>query len=154
MAARRRALALVSVVPVWTAWAVAFFWLWPWQPALGHFVALAFLGMTLVEVALAGAMKIPCTCSYLPGKSHVHVACAAVSGFLPIVMNGARFELDALEEPTRYAAMLGVLCTTGSASGWLTTCRRTPLTFDDEPAARQSLLICGTAARVEIERPG
>ena len=73
-----RAIVLASVLPVWIAWAVTFTWQWPWQPALGHLLVLGMVGMILVEVALAGPLKIPCTCAYLPGKSQVHLVFVVV----------------------------------------------------------------------------
>ena len=144
--ARRWALAVVSVVPVLVLWAAALFWRWPWQPALGHLVALGLLGLILVEVALIGALKIPCTCSYLPGKSHVNVVvCAAALVLLPIVMNAASFEVDALQDLTTYATMLGGLCAIwiGVRRGvaWANA-TGSQLTFDDEPA--------GTAVTLEL----
>ncbi len=119
LSARRWALAVVSVVPVLVLWSAVLLWRWPWQPAFGHLVALGLLGLVLVEVALIGALKIPCTCSYLPGKSHMNVVvCAAALVLLPIVMNAASFEVDALQDPTTYATMLGGL---GVISDWRQT---------------------------------
>ena len=108
-----------------------------WQPALGHLVALGVLGMILVEAALAGALKIPCTCSYLPGKSHVNVAvCAAALVLLPLVMRAAAFEREVLQEPFSYATMLMVLCllwgAVRSGTAW-SNAGAQPI-FDDEPA--------------------
>jgi hypothetical protein len=57
--ARRRALLVASVAPVWIASTAVYFWMWPWRPALGHLVALALLGIILVEIALYGTQKIP-----------------------------------------------------------------------------------------------
>jgi hypothetical protein len=108
--ARRRALLVVSVVPVWTAAAVVLFWTWPWRPALGHLMALALLGGILVEIAMYGTQKIPCTCSYLPGRSHMHLTVfVAIVLLLPLTVMAATFERDALQDPIRYAAMLSVL---------------------------------------------
>ena len=146
LGARRWALAAVSVVPVLVVWSAALLWRWPWQPAFGHLVALGLLGLIFVEVALIGALKIPCTCSYLPGKSHVNVVvCAAALVLLPIVMNAASFEVDALQDLTTYATMLSGLCVIwiGVRRGvaW-TNASGTQLTFDDEPA--------GTAVTLEL----
>lgn len=139
--ARRRALILVSVAPVWAAWAVAFLALWPWQPALGHLALLAFLGMIFVETALIGTMKIPCTCSCLPGKSHVHLAfCVAVIWLLAVILKGARLELDALQQPAQYGFLVGMLCAIWIARrwgiAWLTNSKDVQPLFDDEPAGR------------------
>jgi len=136
--ARRWALACVSVLPVCTLWAVGLFWLWPWRPALAHLVALGFLGLTLVEVALIGGLKIPCTSSYLPGKSHVNlVVCAAALVLLPLVMKAATLERDALQDQARYATMVAALGAIWIVMRWAiarSNATGTQLTFDDEPA--------------------
>jgi len=108
--ASRRALLVLSVVPIWTAWAVVLLWLWPWWPAAGHLAVLAILGIAVAEVTLAGFRKIPFTCSYLPGKSNVHLTfwlCVGVFGLL--VDQGAELELHALWHPASYAMMIAIL---------------------------------------------
>lgn len=119
MTARRRALLLVSAAPVLVGWAAVLFWLWPWQPALGHVVALGLLSMLFVEVALAGAQKIPFTCSYLPGRSQAHLVIpVALVVVLPATIWAAGFERDALQDPVAYTVMLVVLGTTWAAVRW------------------------------------
>ncbi|HVQ16191.1 MAG TPA: hypothetical protein VMS40_21465, partial [Vicinamibacterales bacterium] len=136
--ARRWALVFVSVLPVCMLWAVGLFWLWPWRPALGHLVALGFLGLTLVEIALIGALKIPCTSSYLPGKSHVNlVVCAAALVLLPLVMKAATLEREALQDAAHYATMVATLGAILIVTRWgiaRSTATATQLMFDDEPA--------------------
>ena len=138
VSARRWALACISVLPVCTLWAVGLFWLWPWRPALGHLVALGGLGVTLVEIALIGALKIPCTSSYLPGKSHVNLAvCAGALVLLPLVMKAATFEQHALQDPSSYATMVATLGAIWIVTRWAIArahATGTQLTFDDEPA--------------------
>jgi hypothetical protein len=108
--ANRRALLGLSVAPIWTAWAVVLLWLWPWWPAVGHLVALAILGIVAAEVALAGFRKIPFTCSYVPGKSNVHLTVwLCVGGFGFLVDQGAELELHALWHPASYALMITIL---------------------------------------------
>lgn len=136
--ARRWALAIVSVVPVLVIWGIALLWHWPWQQALEHLAALALLGLILVEVALIGAIKIPCTCSYLPGKSHVNIAvCAAALVLLPLVMKAATLERRALQDSFTYATMSGALSViwvgVRRAVAWANAGGAQP-TFDDEPA--------------------
>jgi CubicO group peptidase (beta-lactamase class C family) len=141
VAARRRALIVVSAAPVWIASAAVFVWIWPWRPALGHLVAFALLSMILVEIALYGTQKIPFTCSYLPGRSHVHIAVyVAVVLLLPLAIVAARFERDALQDPIRYGAMVGVLGITWIGvrwrTAWLGRATGAQPEFEDEPAGR------------------
>ena len=101
---------VLSVVPIWTAWAVVLLWLWPWWPAAGHLAVLAILGVAVAEVTLAGFRKIPFTCSYLPGKSNFHLTfwfCVGAFGIL--VDQGAVIELHALWHPASYAMMIAIL---------------------------------------------
>jgi CubicO group peptidase (beta-lactamase class C family) len=139
--ARRWALMIVSAVPVVTAWAVALFWLWPWQPALAHVTILALLSMIAVEIALIGTVKIPCTCSYLPGKSRVHLTILVIAVvLLPGIIKAARFERDALQDPFLFATTLGILCVAWTSVRWLTNkmagAKDSVPRFEDEPAGQ------------------
>jgi hypothetical protein len=63
--------------------------MWPWQPAAGHLAALALFGLALAELALSGTQKIPFTCSYLPGRSHLNVAIVVlVMLVIPMTVGG------------------------------------------------------------------
>lgn len=137
--ARRRALMAVSVVPVSAAAAALFLWMWPWQPAIGHLVALALLGMILVELCLSGTPKIPFTCSYLPGKSRMHIAIyVAVVLLFPLTIVAVEFERDALQNTLRYSAMATVLLIawigTWARSLWPGNPAVEPPQFEDETA--------------------
>ena len=86
------------------------------------------------------------------------VVCAAALVLLPIVMNAASFEVDALRDLTTYATMLsGLVCRSGLASDAVLR-GRMPAALSSRSTmnlrAQQSRWNCGTAARVEIERPG
>jgi len=108
--ANRRALLVLAVAPVWAGSGVIFLWLWPWSPAAGHLAVLAILGIVAAEVTLAGFRKIPYTCSYLPGKSNLHLTfwlCVLAFGLL--VDEGAVLELRALWNPASYATMIAIL---------------------------------------------
>ena len=141
----RRALIAVSVAPVCIVSAVLFLWIWPWRPAVGHVVALALFGVILVEVCLSGARKIPFTCSYLPGKSRVHVAVyVAVVLLFPLTIVATTFERDALQDPLRYAAILSVLGTAWivvwARTVWLENATGAQPEFEDEPAGGLQML--------------
>jgi CubicO group peptidase (beta-lactamase class C family) len=145
VAARRRALLVVSAAPVLAGWAAVLFWVWPWQPALGHVVALGLLSMIFVELSLSGTQKIPFTCSYLPGRSHANVVIpVALVALLPATIGAARFERDALQDPVAYAVMVGGLAVVWACvtwrNGWLGRARGGQPEFEDDPAERLTSL--------------
>jgi hypothetical protein len=130
---------------VWIRWAILLLWMWPWQQAVGHLVALGLLGLILVEVCLFGAQKIPFTCSYLPGKSRRQMAGYVATVLLvPIILKTARFERDALQDPVRYAAIFGGLAIAWigvrAANAWLGRGTGAQPEFEDEPAGRLQTL--------------
>jgi hypothetical protein len=134
--ANRRALLVLSVVPIWTAWAVILLWLWPRWPAVGHLAVLAILGIVAAEVTLAGFRKIPFTCSYLPGKSNLHLTfwfCALAFGLL--VDQGAVLELRALQHPASYAMMIAILLVAAGLARKRTAVltKSEALEFEDQP---------------------
>jgi hypothetical protein len=107
-AAVRRSLLLLSVAPVWLASAVPCLRLWPWRHAAGHLVVLGLLGVLLADICLHGFRKIPFTCSYLPGKSQVHMVFLGALGLMYGVSLSVRFERQALQEPRGMATMLAL----------------------------------------------
>ena len=110
LAARRRAMMALSVIPAWVGCAGVFFWMWPWRMAGGHLLLLGMLGMILVEIGLVGVQKMPFACSYLPGKSNFHLTFWLCTGLLVSgVTRFAVFELWLLEEPVWFWGLLGVL---------------------------------------------
>ena len=106
LAASRRSLLLLSVAPVWLATAVLCLRLWPWRQAAGHLLLLALLGMLGADLCLFSFRKIPFTCSYLPGKSQVHMVFLGAAGLMWFVILSVRFERQMLQEVRSTAAML------------------------------------------------
>jgi hypothetical protein len=138
--ARRRATFALSVVPVWAAWTVVFLSSWPWQPAIGHVVALLLLGCAFAELALAGPLKIPCTCAYVPGKSQLHlVFVVAVLLFVALTLRGARLEVDALQDSSRSAVMIGGLILVWAALRGATRLAQAPQPIFDEGEAAEAI---------------
>jgi hypothetical protein len=136
MAANRRTLLLLAVAPIWTGWAVIFLWLWPWWPAVGHVVVFALLGVLTAEISLGGFHKIPFTCSYLPGKSNLHLTfwiCILVFGIL--LDQGVILELRALRHPASFALMILSLLVAAvlarRRTGWLAVAEE--LRFEELP---------------------
>jgi len=119
LAARRRALLVLAVAPVWAASAVLFLYLWPWRPAAGHLAVLALLAIILVELCLLGVQKIPFACAYLPGKSNIHVTfwlCALL--LVRLIGWGAELERRALENSSVYLRMFAVLAAAAILVRW------------------------------------
>jgi hypothetical protein len=115
---------------------VLFLSLWPWRPAAEHLVVLGLLGIILVELCLHGLHKIPFTCSYLPGKSNLHITfCLWLMLGLNLTYLSADFERRALSDPGRFASILALLCI-GVIAAWWRTARanleHTELQFEDE----------------------
>ena len=112
--ARRLAILVLAVGPAWGISAAVFFARWPWRPAAAHLAALACLGIILAEFSMDGVLKIPFTCSYLPGKSNLHVTFWL---WLYVVMMGivgaAIGERKALDRP---AAAAVIVCSLGIAA--------------------------------------
>ena len=102
MAAIRRPLFALGVAPVWILSAGILFSLWPWQLVVDHLVVLGLLGTNVEYLCLASFRKIPFTCSYLPGKSYLHVAFLTATGLLPFIIRGVVFESEALRNRTIY----------------------------------------------------
>jgi len=104
--ASRRSLMLLSVAPVWLATALICFSLWPWQQAAGHVALVGLIGILLTDLCLYGFRKIPFACSYLPGKSQVHMVFLGAVGLLYFIMFSVKFEREMLLQARSTAAML------------------------------------------------
>jgi hypothetical protein len=110
LAAARRSMIALAVVPVWTLSAAALFSLWPLKAAAGHVAVLGLMGLILADLCLHGFHKIPFTCSYLPGKANVHVTGAAyIVVFLGITDLIVRIELRSVEDPASFVKLLAAL---------------------------------------------
>lgn len=99
----RRAAYVLALAPVWCASAAVFLSVWPSLQALAHVVVLLLVGITAVELWLYGFQKVPFTCSYLPGRSNVHITfllCLMLG--LNVIYWSASFELRALSDLREY----------------------------------------------------
>jgi len=137
LAAARRSLYALSVIPVWTAAAIVFFRLWPRASATQHLLLLAALGCGAAELALHGFRKIPFTCSYLPGKLRFNMALVYLFFFLLAVTKGASMEMTALHTPRLYREILAGLTGLALAAFWRTAAEarstESSLRFDEAP---------------------
>ncbi|MGC1107237.1 MAG: hypothetical protein WA876_11930 [Candidatus Acidiferrales bacterium] len=116
--ASRRAVFLLAVAPVWLISAAIFSWLWPWHEAAAHLVVLGLLGIIVADLSLWGFRKIPFTCSYLPGKSQVHMIIVAAVILISLVAQTVIWEQEALHKLQLMAAMLLVLVAAAVALRW------------------------------------
>lgn len=105
--ARRRAMLATSLFPIWLASAVLLFWIWPWRAAAAHLIILGLLGAITAEICLQGFQKIPFTCSYLPGKTNIHVTFLfATMVILQFIAYCAGWERRAIENPFALCAFV------------------------------------------------
>jgi len=119
LSASRRALYALTVVPICAISAAVFFSVWPWQPAAVHVAVLGLLSAILAELGLHNFLKLPFTCSYLPGKTNIHMM--TLFGSLLIfllILAGANEERQAIEDPVRTAVMLAGLGVVAAAARW------------------------------------
>ena len=135
---RRRALFALSVVPALAISATVLFSLWPWRPAAAHVVVLAFLGIILAEFSFDGVLKIPFTCSYLPGRSNFHITFwFGIFLLLTLILGTADNERRALESPVATVAVLGALGIAAAfcilRNNWLASPSHAELRFEEIP---------------------
>ena len=122
MIARRRALYVLSVVPVCLGAAALLFSIWPWQAASKHLIVIVLTGTVAAELCLSGKQKLPFTCSYLPGKSRFNMT-FLLSGLLAfsVIAKAAQLERDSFDDAAGYTAVLGVLMTLAICARWSAT---------------------------------
>jgi hypothetical protein len=107
--AARRALWALSLAPLWIGSAILCFSLWPWRQAAAHIVGLGLFGVILADACTYAFRKIPFTCSYLPGKSQVHLVILGALGLLYFTLFAVRYERDMLASRTDTAILLTIL---------------------------------------------
>jgi CubicO group peptidase (beta-lactamase class C family) len=147
LTAARRSLLALSVVPLWVGSAVLCFSLWPWRQAAAHIVALGLFGIILADACTFAFRKIPFTCSYLPGKSQVHMVILGALGLLYFTLFAVRYERDVLASERATAVLLGALLVAAVAVRWrsvaLAKSDTAWLRFEDVPG--DEILVLGIA---------
>ena len=107
VAATRRTLLLLAVVPAWFLSVALSFSFRPFNQVAAHLVVLAMLGCILVELSLIGFYKVPFTCSYLPGKSNIQlVFWGFVIVLIALIIPCLELELRALHDSSKFIFML------------------------------------------------
>jgi CubicO group peptidase (beta-lactamase class C family) len=139
--ARRRALIALSVAPALALSAAVLFPLWPWRLAVAHLAALGLFGIVLAEFSFNGTQKIPFACSYLPGKSNIHVTFWLWIFLIFMGIIGAAVnERKAFESPVASTALLGglgiaaVFC--ALRNNWMAAPSDVELRFEEVPPDR------------------
>jgi hypothetical protein len=143
LVAARRSLLLLSAAPVWVASAVCCCWLWPWRAAAGHLAILALVALILAELCLHGFHKIPFTCSYLPGKSQVHLAILGGLSLLWLIILSVVYEREALADPVLFVPAL-----IGCTFAWACARWRTAAHASSEEAEVQFEEVAAPAVQV------
>lgn len=115
IAATRRALLVMSAIPVWLVIAGLSLCFRPWHAVAEHLILLALVGWMLAEMSLVNVSTIPFACSYLPGKMNVqYIFWAFAVVFIPIAMMLANREMIAFGRAPQMALMLGLLAVTAT----------------------------------------
>jgi hypothetical protein len=84
---------------------------------LEHLVLLALFGLTITELSPQGNQKIPFTCSWLPGKSNLHIAFwICIMLILEIVLRLADLEAGLLKNPWHWLALAALLASIVAAA--------------------------------------
>ena len=136
--ARRRAVFAIAVLPAWLICAALIAPLWPFRPALAHLAILALFGTLLAEFSFDGAQKIPFTCSYLPGRSNIHILFPLWIYILAAgLLSCALGELHALRSAVATLAVLACLAAAALLAvlrnNWLARPSQAELRFEEIP---------------------
>lgn len=137
IAATRRALLLIGVLPILLASAALSLNFRPWRAVAAHLLILVLIGSLLVEGALYKLDKVPFTCSFLPGKANVQVLFWGF-GFVGFILTliSAMYEQKALLDLWKYLTMAGVLVALIAGAGVINRirARSAVLYFEELPA--------------------
>jgi hypothetical protein len=105
----RNALLIAGVAPATIAGAVSAAWLWgPW-PALVHATTCAGMGWLLSELLVVRLRKIPFTCTYHPGRSHIRIWPLYLFALSNYCFTTAAIERSLMDRPRAWAMFVLVL---------------------------------------------
>jgi len=137
LAAIRRPLFVLGVAPVWIVSACVYFALWPFERAAEHLTILGLCGAIVAYACLNGFRKIPFTCSFLPGKSGIHMVILASMGMVLVISQAVRIEAGLLDHPQSFAAAAAMLAIVMLAlRSWITRDEESGVQFEEsEPPA-------------------
>lgn len=145
LASARRSLLALSAIPLWIGSAALCFSLWPWRQAAAHIAALGLFGLILADLCTCAFRKIPFTCSYLPGKSQVHMVILGAVGLFYFTLFAVRYERDVLATPGGQATLVAILLVAAVVVRWRSVASAKGETawvrFEDAPA--DEILVLG-----------
>jgi hypothetical protein len=114
----------LGVTPVMVVMIACMLVIYPWRNAIEHFSVMLCLGLLLVELCLYTFLKIPFTCSYLPGKAQIHfVFWAGILLLLRLLIAAARFEERLLNRPLSCLVMILVVASAAFGIRYLSEAR-------------------------------
>ena len=117
---------------------------YPWAPALGHFLLLLSLGFLLVELCLYTFQKIPFTCSYLSGKAQINfVFWVCLMLIFRLIADGAEIESRMLRHLRSFIGLVLIVAIAASITRYLNESRASStdeLQFEDEDSSELTSL--------------
>jgi hypothetical protein len=106
--------------------------LWPWTRAAAYLSILALLGLVLLELCLTGPNKLPFACSYLPGRTNVHLTIGPVVALITTgIVRGALVLRQAIDDIRQTAMFLLALAVAAALVRFFS--KESELIFDDIP---------------------
>jgi hypothetical protein len=101
---------VLTVIPVLVIVGCLFLPVYPRIPVLLHLSVLLAVGLLIVELCLATFLKVPFTCSYLPGKANIHfVFWATLFAMIWLLRKALEWEERLLERPLFVCLLAGAL---------------------------------------------
>jgi hypothetical protein len=119
LVARRRATLVLGFLPVWIGFGAALFSLWPWKAAAEHWLALGLVGAIAAEICVYRLQRIPFTCSYMPGKTNIHLTLLfSVLVLVGLLQLCATYERAAMDSNAAFLLLLAGLMATLLVLRW------------------------------------
>jgi hypothetical protein len=116
IAAARRSLLVLAVLPVWFIAGVLSLSFGPLSQIAAHLAVLALFGVIVADISLIEFHKLPFTCSYLPGKANIQfMFWGLVIVVLPLLGLAAMVERQALQ--SRHQSVLMVIALSAVSIG-------------------------------------
>lgn len=99
-----------TIFPLFFLLFIFYFFLWGWQNAFLHCLYGLVCSIFLMEIVFLGYRKIPFACSYLPGKSKMHVFWMVyLLSFLSYVFFLTLIEYELLKVPSNFFLFYGII---------------------------------------------